>query len=210
MSSAACSRTLARMLERGTSLSPDTDQHVELNLDWEAFAALLVARGESSATRITYLDGRLELMSPSTSHEVLKKRIARLLEAWAEELDVELDGYGSWTVMNKRRKVAAEPDECYLVGHRAPGKRPDLAIEVNWSSSGIDKLAVWDRLEVPEVWMWESGRLAIYRRGKQGGYASAKKSKLLPTLDVGLLARFVEIPNQLVAVKSYRAALRRQ
>jgi Uma2 family endonuclease len=198
------------MLERATATSPETDQRVELHLDWAAFTALLTARGESSATRLTYLDGKLEIISPSSSHEVLKTRIGRLLEAWAEEFDVELDGFGSWTVMNKRRKVAAEPDECYLVGHRAPGKRPDLAIEVNWSSIGIDKLSAWDRLEVPEVWIWESGRLTVYRRAKQGGYSVAKKSKLLPTLDIGLLAQFVEIPNQLVAVKSYRAALRRQ
>jgi Uma2 family endonuclease len=188
---------------------PDTDQRVELRLDWAAFAALMTARGESSATRITYIDGRLEIMRPSISHEVFKTRIARLLETWAEEFEVELDGYGSWTVMNKRRKVAAEPDECYLIGHRPPGKRPDLAIEVNWSSSGIDKLRVWDRLEVPEVWMWEGGRLTVYRRGSEGGYTAAKKSKLLPTLDTALLARFVEIPNQLVAVKSYRSALRK-
>lgn len=35
--------------------------------------------------RVTYLEGQLEIMSPSRSHEMLKKLIARLLEAYAEE-----------------------------------------------------------------------------------------------------------------------------
>lgn len=184
------------------------DQRVELNFGWKCLEAFLEARGESSATRVTYLDGRLEIMSPSTSHEAVKKRIARLLESWAEDQNIELDGYGSWTVINKRRKAAAEADECYLVGHREPGKRPDLAIEVNWSSSGLDKLAVWDRLEVPEVWRWEGGVITVFRRAATGGYSASRKSKLLPLLDLRLLAQFIEIPNQLIAVKAYRAALR--
>ena len=184
------------------------DQRVALRFDWKGLESFLTARGESSATRIAYLDGHLEIMSPSTSHEVYKKRIARLLEAWAEESDVELDGYGSWTVKSKRRGAAAEADECYLVGHRAVGKRPDLVIEVNWTSGGIDKLEVWDRLEVPEVWMWTDGTIVVYRRGASGGFSRTRKSRLLPGLDLEQLARFAEEPNQVQAVKAWRASLR--
>ena len=43
-------------------------------------------RGESSATRVTYLEGELELMSPSFDHETLKKTLGRLIEAYAEEV----------------------------------------------------------------------------------------------------------------------------
>lgn len=186
----------------------ERDQYVAINGTWSVLEAILAVRGDSSATRLTYLDGRLELMSPSTSHEVIKKRIARLLEVWAEEFDVELDGYGSWTVKNKQRQAAAEADECYLVGHRPVGKRPDLAIEVNWSEGGLAKLEVWSRLEVPEVWVWADGNVMVYSRKPRGGYSRGKRSKLLPKLDLSLLMNFVLIPNQLVAVKSYRAALR--
>lgn len=52
-------------------------------------------RGEQSGTRVAYLHGELELMSPSIKHELLKKMLARLLEAYAEERGIELNGYGS-------------------------------------------------------------------------------------------------------------------
>ncbi|MBI5546437.1 MAG: Uma2 family endonuclease, partial [Deltaproteobacteria bacterium] len=124
-------------------------------------------------------------------------------------MDVELDGVGSWTIKDRRRQAAAEPDECYLVGHRTPAKRPDIAIEVHWTSGGISKLAIWDRLAVPEVWVWKDDALTVYRRQQRGGYSPCKRSRFLPTLDLGLLAQFIEVPNQLVAVKAYRTALRR-
>jgi len=37
-----------------------------------------------TGTRVTYLQGKLELMSRSINHELLKKMLARLLEAYAE------------------------------------------------------------------------------------------------------------------------------
>ena len=177
-------------------------------MDWKRFKHFLELRGDASGTRVTYLDGRLEIMSPSDSHESIKKRLARLLEAWAEEQDVELDGYGSWTMTDRVREVGAEADECYLVGSRDPGKKPDLAIEVNWSTRGLDKLEVWRRLAVAEVWVWEDGKLRVFRLNAAGNYSRARRSKLLPGLDLQLLARFVGERNQLRAVKAFRAALR--
>lgn len=183
------------------------DQRVELTLDWKQFEAFLALRGESSATHITYLDGCLEIRSPSEGHESIKKRIARLFEAWCEENDAELDGYGSWTVKDKKLDAGAEADECYVLGSPDSVTRPDLAIEVNWSTRGLRKLEVWRRFGVPEVWVWEDGRLRVFRLSASQQYVPAKKSKLLPKLDLELLSEFVGVRNQLVAVKAFRAAL---
>ena len=60
--------------------------------NWEAYERLLELRGERRVPRITYLEGQLELMSPSRYHEIDKKRLARLLEAWAEEKGIALEG----------------------------------------------------------------------------------------------------------------------
>src|SRR5688500_1727930 len=91
---------------------PDsTDHFVYLNGRWEDYERLLAMRGESSVPRITYLEGLIELMSPSRYHEIDKTRFARLLEAWAEEAGVDLEGYGSWTLKKKRAKRGAEADE---------------------------------------------------------------------------------------------------
>ena len=51
---------------------------------WEDYETLLAIRGERAGLRITFLEGELELLSPSVTHEGWKIRLGRLLEAWAE------------------------------------------------------------------------------------------------------------------------------
>ncbi|MBX5484216.1 MAG: hypothetical protein IRZ16_20510 [Myxococcaceae bacterium] len=53
---------------------------------------LLAARGDSSAVRISYLRGEVELMTPSATHEPHQTTIARLLEVWSIEQGVDLAG----------------------------------------------------------------------------------------------------------------------
>jgi hypothetical protein len=49
--------------------------------------------------------------------------IARLLEAYAEEKNVTLNGFGSWTIKSEPDERGAEPDECSSLG--PPGGVPD-------------------------------------------------------------------------------------
>jgi Uma2 family endonuclease len=64
--------------------SLDPDQRVILgDIDWWQFEAFLAIRGDRAGVRVTYLEGELEIMSPSRTHEMLKTMIARLLEAYA-------------------------------------------------------------------------------------------------------------------------------
>lgn len=44
-----------------------------------------------------YLEGTLEIMSPSPEQEVDKTTIARLIEIYALKRDIDLTGYGSTT-----------------------------------------------------------------------------------------------------------------
>jgi len=185
----------------------NVDQRVFLHdVSWEEYQAVLAARGESSAVRIAYLEGELELMSPSTDHEILKKTIARLVEAYAEEAGVDLNGIGSVTVKKRRRQRGLEPDECYTIG---PVKAvPDLAIEIIWTHGGLDRLDLYRGLGVKEVWMWEQGKIDVFvLRGERWQKRSA--SRALPGLDLALLAGFVGRPSQTAAVREFRRALRR-
>ncbi len=108
----------------------DRDQRVFMHDGaWSDFETVLRIRGDRPVPRITYLERELELMAPSRGHEETKKTVARLVEAWADERSIPLQGIGSWTLKNRRRKRAAEPDECYEVGE-TPKDRLDLAIDV--------------------------------------------------------------------------------
>lgn len=185
------------------------DQRIFFDFDWDEFQRFLEIRSERGGNRITYLDGVMEIMSPSHVHEGIKSRLGRLLELWASHEDVEITAWGSTTLKKKSRKAGAEPDECYVIGRSDWPGRPDLAIEVNWTSGGLDKLEVYDRLEVPEVWFWENDRLTVFVRKPRGGYARRSKSALLPTLDLETFSAHVADPDQPRAVRTFLAALRR-
>ena len=189
-----------------TSLA-QSDQLVSIRLGWAGFELIQRARGESRSPRITYLDGVLELLAPSKSHEGIKSRIGRLLEMWAALEGIAVSPFGSTTLKKRRGKAVAEPDECYVVGRSDMASVPDIAIEVNWSRSGIDKLEVYERLGVPEVWLWENDRIGVFAL-KANRYAKRKKSAYLPTLDLEWLARFVADPDHTRAVANLLAEYR--
>ena len=52
------------------------DQRVRLHdVGWREYESLLTIRGEQSGVRLTYLEGELELTTPSIEHEALKTRL---------------------------------------------------------------------------------------------------------------------------------------
>lgn len=120
--------------------------------------------------------------------------------------DVTLEGYGSWTLENPRVQRGAEPDECDLVGRVASDDdhehdRPDIAIEVVWTSGGIDKLEVYRKLGVREVWQYERGSLRSFvLQGEE--YAAVDRSQVLPTLDAALILSCMSESSQTAAVRA--------
>jgi Uma2 family endonuclease len=184
------------------------DHRVVLHgVSWADYERLLAVRGESAVPRLTYLAGELELMTPSRSHESIKTLIARLVEAYADERGIDLNGFGSWTIKSAPRERGLEPDECYIVG--APGERetPDLAIEVEWTKRLVDKLEVYRGLGLAEVWVWRRGRIEVHVLAGEE-YRRVGTSSLFPDLDLAVLAHHVESPSQTQAVRDFRAWLR--
>lgn len=176
---------------------------------WWTYVALRDAL-DQTGIRMTYSDGELELMSPSELHEESKRLLGRLLEAWAEEKDVDLRAFGSTTFRAESEKRGLEPDECYTLGPKAKDAPPHLAIEIVVGSPLLDELAVYAGLNVLEVWRWRPsvGRVEVLRL-TGGEYQPRERSELLPELDLELLARFVRPgESHTHAVRAYRAALR--
>lgn len=177
---------------------------------WSAYVTLRDALDDQSGLKMTYLEGTLELMSPSALHEQAKKIIARLLEAWADERDVDLEGIGGATFRREAEQRGLEPDECYKLDEFEDGDFPDIAIEVIVTNSLVDKMAVYAGLGVPEVWEWRPDTASIVVNRLLGnGYKPFDSSALLPDLDLIELSRFVRPgERQSRLVKEYRAALR--
>ena len=180
------------------------------DVPWAAYVALRDAL-EGSGTRMTYLEGSLELMSPSETHEEETRLIARLIDAWADHQDVDLRGFRSTTYRQEIEKRGLEPDECYTVGPKVADAPPQIAIEVVVSSPLLDKLEVYAGLGVREVWVWRSARRElVVHRLVGGSYEKHSRSEILPELDLSLLAAHVRAGESHTAlVKQYRAALGR-
>ncbi|MBD2428829.1 Uma2 family endonuclease [Phormidium sp. FACHB-1136] len=188
---------------------PSAEQRLVLEgVTWQQYEALVTLfMNQFPALRMTYLEGSLELMTTSPEHERLKTIIARLIEAFAEELDLDLNGYGSATFRQEAAARGLEPDECYCLGELQAV--PDIALEIALTSGGLDKLKVYQGLGVKEVWFWEKQQLSLYGLTETGEtYEALERSQLLPKLDVALLASYVESSRQTQAVKAYRLALR--
>jgi Uma2 family endonuclease len=189
---------------------PTADQRiVTYGVPWSHYEAQLALRGEGSVPRMAYLEGALELMSPSKDHERAKSYIGRLVEAYAMERGIDLSPYGAWTLKSAPMLSGVEPDECYIVGADQSRQLPDLAIEVVWTSGGLDKLEIYRRLGIGEVWFWKDGRIEIHVL-RQERYERVDRSPLFPDLDVGLLCSFLDRPTAIRAVRAFGEALRVQ
>ncbi len=175
------------------------------NVPWSQYEAMLAFRGENSVPRMAYLDGELELMSPSRSHESINARIGRLVEVFCLHENIEFETVGSWTLKRPEKLRGAEADESYVFGDLNKD-RPDLAIEVIWTSGGLNKLDIYNALGVPEVWFWKNERIEVYElQGEE--YAAVPSSRLLPGLDLELLLSCLNEASTSASIRKFRAAL---
>jgi Uma2 family endonuclease len=185
---------------------PSADGRVVISgLSWAQFEAMVTLRGDRSAPRLAYLEGTLELMSPSRHHERIKGLLGHLVGVFAEERQLQVWSYGAWTLRHDARTTAVEPDDCFIIGDQTRA-RPDLAIEIEWTRGGIDKLEIYRRLGVPEVWWWRDGLVAIYVL-EADGYAARAASAVLPGFPMALATELVDAPSLADAMRTFRRAL---
>jgi Uma2 family endonuclease len=186
--------------------TPSEDQIVVFhNVRWDDYERVLDIRGDKSAPRITYLEGELQILSPSKEHEVIRSLIGCLVETWCIDRGIEVTPAGSWTLKEKEQERGAEADECYIFGTE-PRDRPQLAIEVEWTRGGIEKLDVYRRLGVGEVWFWRRGVIEVYVLAGDD-FERSEHSVILPDLDLALLASLLDRDTLTQAVRDFRAAL---
>jgi Uma2 family endonuclease len=181
------------------------DQVVQIAAPWALFERFLKSRRDMSTPRLTYDRGVLQFMAPSESHESVSRLLTVLLHTWALERDVELRAVGSWTLKRKAAQTAIEPDECFVVGRHQP-RVPDLAIEVVWTNPGLDKLPLYARLGVREVWFWQAGSIQVFvRRGRS--HSRASRSAVLPGIDLALIAELSTMRSHTQAARLLRQRL---
>ena len=152
-----------------------SEQRVVLSdSSWETYERLLKDLADCSAPRLTFDHGVLEIMSPLSEHERCNRNLSMLVEVFAEEFEIEIGNLGSTTFKLEEFQRGFEPDSCFYVEHEAMIRSrqridllvdppPDLVIEIDLTSSSIDKFPVFAQLRVPEVWRVKHDKLEIFR-----------------------------------------------
>ncbi len=145
---------------------------------------------------------------PGEPHETVKARIGALVELYLLMAGFDFTPTESMTLESEIGKVKREADKSYKL---APGKsRPDLAIEVVFSSGGIDKLECYKRLKIPEVWFWDDGLLAVYHLrgyGEDLRYEKISESEEVPGINFELLLRCINMVNHVDAIKTFQQSI---
>ncbi len=174
------------------------------DFNWQQFKAIEALMSEVPGLRISYLDGYIEFMTISEQHELIKKVLATLLEAYFFQKKIEYIPVGSATRASEAKSASFEPDESYYLNEKK--EYLDLALEVVISSGSSKKLDKYKRFNISEVWFWENNQLSLYRlRGDN--YESISRSELLLELDIDLLVRCVLIPSRIEAMTQFMAGI---
>ena len=185
--------------------SPVQDRCITLyDISWEKFEVLSTLL-EGYPVRLTYLDGIVDIMTPSPEHKRTKKTLGYFLEIYLRFVGRRFYGRGSYTLGSREEGVQGEPDESYNLN--VEKEIPDIAIEVIITSGGVDKLEKYRRWGVPEVWFYQDKQLFIYRL-RSAGYEQVSRSELLPKLDLDLFIRCLNMPDQYDATIAFSEALK--
>ncbi|MGA9382503.1 MAG: Uma2 family endonuclease [Phormidium sp.] len=208
-------------VEQSVPTVSNENRIVMRGVSWQTYKQLMAEVGDDRAWRIAYDQGVLETRMPLLEHEVPKGLLESFIEAVADELEIEVLKAGSLTLEREDLRNAIEPDSCFYIQNEAqvrgreeiilPGDPPpDLAIESDYTSSSINKQALYSALGVPELWRYTRKTLLIYRR-IEGGYEQCEQSLAFPFLPIGEIPNFIEqsrTMGQRSAVRLFKQRIR--
>ena len=163
------------------------------NISWLEFESILQELGEKRRTRIAYSNSTLEIMVPLLDREIPKDLISDIVKILLKSAGRRYEPFGS-TTFKREGAAGVEPDACFYILNyqRMIGRRrllpddppPDLAIETDVTSkTTIDAYKI---IGVPEVWVYDSGRLRIYLL-QDGEYVESDMSPNVPEIAIAQL-----------------------
>ncbi len=172
--------------------------HVVLeNVSWELYEQMLECIGDGR-TKLVFDDGVLEIEKPNIEHEHLSRFLFSLIQLCCDHHGIPLLPSGGTTFRKKKKRGGLEPDESFYIQHYAEVSHilstrpfvpqrdppPDLAIEIDITNLSLNKLAVYARLGIPEVWRVTVDGLECLVLNEAGEYDRADQSPALPGFDL--------------------------
>ncbi|BBD53069.1 Uma2 family endonuclease [Planktothrix agardhii] len=201
------------------------EQRTVLNqVSWQTFINLLDDLGDNRVIRLYYDQGVLEIMTPLGEHENNNRFIDDLVRAIADELNLNLKKMGSLTLKREELLKGAEPDSCYylenepLVRHKQninleSDPPPDLVLEIDITSSSLDKQTIYAAFEIPELWRYNGQELEVFVLDKTTqSYQKSIQSLHFPWLPLEVIPQYIRQSlrdGETATLKSFRTWVRK-
>lgn len=178
-------------------------QHLVLDgISWELYERLIREIGNRQI-RMTFADGRLEIMSPLPEHEIWGARIGLFIELLCLEQGIPWVPLGSTTFRDASKAKGFEPDKSYYIQNAGAAARmrgafdpavnppPDLSVEIDITRRSIDREPLYAALGVPELWRFDGRRLTVHSLQADGSYEKQTSSRAFPFLPLVEFEKFI-------------------
>ncbi len=194
---------MATTTEANAVLGPLDGRIVLHGVDWGDYEKMLEIVGERHI-RVTYDEGTMEVSVPSERHERVAQLFGLFVPRLAEELEVDYEPLAMTTWRKPDAEKGLEADQCYYIQNEAVVRQrevldldvdppPDLAIEVDITSSSLDRLRIYADLRVPEVWRYDGQKVTMLQLRPDGHYQSCETRLSFPGLRPADVERFLEL-----------------
>jgi len=161
---------------------------------WSTYTGLADFRDEHrSGVRITFDQGRIELVSPRYRHEKPISRLVRVISQLARAFNQPFQTARTTTLRQEGAEKGLEPDDCCYLAN-APAIQnvedidldvhppPDLAIEVDSTNSSVPKEPIFASMGVPELWRFKDKTVVIRLLGADRQYVTSANSLAFPLI----------------------------
>lgn len=193
------------------------------NISWQFFESLLLELGDKRSSRLSYAQGNLEIMTPLWEHENPNRTIDRLINTLTEELNLDIGLGGSVTLKRPEKKSGKEPDSCYYIQNEGRVRGitkldltqippPDLAVEINITSSSLNQFDIYADIGVAELWRYDGETIKFYQL-QNAEYIECDLSPTFPTLSPTKVEEFLAQCQTIgitAAVRQFREWVRNQ
>ncbi len=176
-------------------------------VDWRTYSRFLRLFAERTSFRLTYDRGVLEIWGSPRGPVRVAYLLGRFVDTLTEELGLTVMAGRSTTYRSRRHRRGLEPDNSYWIANEPQmrGKDvidlrkdppPDLCMEVDATRSSLDRMGIYARLCVPEVWRLDDDGLTFNVLQANGTYQGAPQSLSFPMLTPADVMRFLALRAQ--------------
>jgi Uma2 family endonuclease len=146
---------------------------------------------------MTYHDGQLELRKPILQHERTSELLNAIVLHVCYYRQTDVVPLGCTTFYSSSAETGLEPSKSYYLTNieammakdrldLAVDPTPDLAIEIEITTSLIPRILIYAQLGIPELWRYD-GKTLKFSVLESGEYVNIKHSRAFPQLSSKLV-----------------------